>query len=96
METVNVTKRSNQMELSYETKESGRKLGKSGEWLARVQKSAPYAARCGIIIEMDGMTWAADVGVHRSSTASSSLRLVSILKLSTMKIFLDLVCEVFA
>lgn len=93
---INVKERSYNSVLSYEKEEHDGKLGRSNGRVARLEMCVPYDVRNWIIIKIDEIAPAADVGVTRILASRVVSDLISILQLSTVELFLAFLHEVDA
>lgn len=95
MEKLNVMERKYGRARWNGKKKDDWKLWQTEKRRTKLERKGPYVIHCRVEVTMDEISRAADMFVHRSSTAGYSSRLVNIFKISTIK-RLVFVCEVAA
>lgn len=96
METVGMVEWRNRKALSYGMEKKDEKSGRGDERLQSLESSGPFVVRDMIKITMDELVRTADVGVRRGLTVRFESGMVNIFKVSSIEMFLALVCEVAA
>lgn len=84
MDTIGVKDKRWEKELSCGKKENDKNLGKSHDWLKRIEGSRLYVARDGITIKMIESATTAYWYGHRSLTATFVAGLVEIFMVTTV------------